>query len=223
MSTAIARNIGVTTAKTLVLAITVGLPCGLFGLDIAISAVDVGVVGQTTGYAVTSSDTLTAFSQTLYQEYFGVLQLIGLILAVPVVLAAGVVKQTQTRISKQQDSQAQLQVDVSERLSLLDPKQTETAMIESCFFLVGCSCLPRDGMIINRGSHRDALMCGMIFCLNINFVVFSKIYAHVHGQIMGLIVIVIAAAESAIALALMVLMYRQYHSVDSSKLANIRG
>jgi len=43
---------------------------------------------------------------------------------VPVVLAAGVVKQTQTRISKQQDSQAQLQVDVSERLSLIDPKQT---------------------------------------------------------------------------------------------------
>ena len=110
--------------RLMVLAITVGLPCGLFGLDIAINAIDVGVVGQATGYTVTSSEPLTAFSQTLYQEYFGVLQLIGLILAVPVVLAAGVVKQTQTRISKQQDSQAQLQVDVSERLSLIDPKQT---------------------------------------------------------------------------------------------------
>ena len=100
-------------------------------------------------------------------------------------------------------------------------------MIESCIMLLSGMLVLAAliGMIINRRNLIVMLLCAeMIFlAANINFVVFSKIYAHVHGQIMGLIVIVIAAAESAIALALMVLMYRQYHSVDSSKLANIQG
>ena len=41
--------------------------------------------------------------------------------------------------------------------------------------------------------------------------------------LMSLFVLVIAASESAIALALFVLMYRQYGSLDAKVLTNIEG
>ena len=100
-------------------------------------------------------------------------------------------------------------------------------MLWACFVLLGLmlaltACV---GIVINRRNLIVMLLCvEMLFlAANMNFVLFSKIHNDVHGEIMTLFVIAIAAAESAIALALLVLMYRQYHSIDSRKLSNIGG
>lgn len=81
------------------------------------------------------------------------------------------------------------------------------------------------GTILNKRNLLVLLLCvEMIFlAANVNFVLFSRLHMDVHGQIMALFVMVLAAAESAIALALMILMYRKYRTVNCSVLTNIRG
>lgn len=81
------------------------------------------------------------------------------------------------------------------------------------------------GTVLNKRNLLVLLLCVEIVFLavNINFVLFSRLHMDIHGQIMTLFVLVLAAAESAIALALMVLMYRQYRAVDCTVLTNIRG
>ena len=81
------------------------------------------------------------------------------------------------------------------------------------------------GMVINRRNLIVLLLCVELIFLaaNLNFVLFSRLHQDVHGQIMTLFVLAVAAAESAIALALFVLMYRQFGVVDAKVLTNIRG
>ena len=81
------------------------------------------------------------------------------------------------------------------------------------------------GMIINQRNLIVMLLCAELLFLaaNLNFTAFSRLHQDFHGQVMVIFVLAAAAAESAIALALFVLMYRQYHSVDTKLLSNIRG
>ncbi|HAV93405.1 MAG: NADH-quinone oxidoreductase subunit NuoK [Legionellales bacterium] len=81
------------------------------------------------------------------------------------------------------------------------------------------------GMVVNRRNLIVMLLCVelMFLASSLNFVVFSRLYEDFHSQVMVLFILAIAAAESAIALALFVLMYRHYHAVDAKVLTNIRG
>lgn len=93
-------------------------------------------------------------------------------------------------------------------------------VLSGILFLTACL-----GMMMNRRNLLVLLLCvEMVFLsANMNFVLFSRLHADIHGQVMALFVLAVAAAESAIALALLVLMYRQYNSVDAKMLTNIRG
>lgn len=81
------------------------------------------------------------------------------------------------------------------------------------------------GLIFNRRNVLIMLLCVELIFLaaGINFVLFSKMYHDYHGHVMALLVLVVAACESAIALALVVLMYRQYDSLDARYLTKIEG
>ncbi|MEC8064399.1 MAG: NADH-quinone oxidoreductase subunit NuoK [Pseudomonadota bacterium] len=81
------------------------------------------------------------------------------------------------------------------------------------------------GMIINRRNLINLLMCLELLFLSIsmNFVTFSRHFHDIEGQIMVFLILAVAASESAIALALMVLMYRKVHSVDTGKLRSMHG
>lgn len=58
---------------------------------------------------------------------------------------------------------------------------------------------------------------------NLNFVAFSRYVEHaVNGQIMGTFVIVLAAAEAAIALAIVLAMYRNFGTVDAATAASLK-
>ena len=63
----------------------------------------------------------------------------------------------------------------------------------------------------------------MLNSANINFVAFSRYVQHgIDGQIMALFVIVLAAAEAAIALAIVLAMYRNFGTVDASTVSSLK-
>jgi NADH-quinone oxidoreductase subunit K len=81
------------------------------------------------------------------------------------------------------------------------------------------------GMVINRQNIIALLMCVelMLLAVNTNFVTFSHYYHAVSGQIMVFFVLAVAAAESAIGLAIFVLMYRNKATVDLDAMAELKG
>lgn len=72
-----------------------------------------------------------------------------------------------------------------------------------------------------------AILMGVELILNataINFVAFSH-YSHgaIAGQVMAIFVIVLAAAEAAIALAIVLAVFRSFRTVDATETATLRG
>ena len=90
------------------------------------------------------------------------------------------------------------------------------------FFLFWTACV---GMMFNRRNIIVMLLCVELIFLasSLNFILFSKIFHDVNGQIMTLFVLVIAACESAVALALLVLMHRKYATLDAKVLTSVQG
>ena len=81
------------------------------------------------------------------------------------------------------------------------------------------------GMIINRQNIIALLMCVelMLLAVNTNFIAFSNYYSSTTGQIFVFFVLAVAAAESAIGLAIFVLMYRKRNTVDLDAMAQLKG
>lgn len=82
--------------------------------------------------------------------------------------------------------------------------------------------------LITVATRRNAvaILMGIELMLNaaaINFVAFSH-YAQgtVSGQVFAVFVIVLAAAEAAVALAIVLAAYRQFRSVDASAMATLK-
>ena len=71
------------------------------------------------------------------------------------------------------------------------------------------------GMVINRRNILILLMCieMMLLSLNLNFIVFSVYLDDLYGQIFSLFILTIAAAESAIGLAIIIIYYRLRGSI----------
>jgi NAD(P)H-quinone oxidoreductase subunit 4L len=59
--------------------------------------------------------------------------------------------------------------------------------------------------------------------VNINLVAFGAYRHNVAGQVFALFVIAIAAAEVGVGLAIVLLIYRNTHSIDLDKVAEMKG
>ena len=62
----------------------------------------------------------------------------------------------------------------------------------------------------------------MLNALNILMVAFSKMYCNSDAQIFVFFIMVVAAAEVAVGLAIIVMMYRKVHSVDINILNRLK-
>ena len=63
----------------------------------------------------------------------------------------------------------------------------------------------------------------MLNAANINFVAFSRYVQHaIDGQIMATFVIVLAAAEAAVALAIVLAMYRNFGTVNADTVSSLK-
>ena len=63
----------------------------------------------------------------------------------------------------------------------------------------------------------------MLNAVNINLVAFGAFRRNVVGQVFALFVIAIAAAEVGVGLAIVLLIYRNLHSIDLDKVDRLRG
>jgi len=70
-------------------------------------------------------------------------------------------------------------------------------------------------MVINRSNILIILMCieMMLLSLNLNFIVFSVYFDDLYGQLFSLFILTVAAAESAIGLAIIIIYYRLRGSI----------
>lgn len=81
------------------------------------------------------------------------------------------------------------------------------------------------GLIFNRKNLLVLLMCIELLLLaaNTNFIVFAQYLGNMLGQVYVFFVLTVAAAEAAIGLALLVLVFRATKSIDTARLNHLKG
>ena len=81
------------------------------------------------------------------------------------------------------------------------------------------------GIFLNRKNVLLLLMCIELLLLaaNFNFVAFSRYLGQLDGQIFVFFVLTVAAAESAIGLAILVVLFRERRSIDVEDLNQLKG
>jgi NADH-quinone oxidoreductase subunit K len=81
------------------------------------------------------------------------------------------------------------------------------------------------GMFINRKNLILLLMCVelLLLAVNFNFVAFSRDLSDINGQIFVFFVLTVAAAESAIGLAILVVLFRERRSINVEDLSTLKG
>jgi NADH-quinone oxidoreductase subunit K len=81
------------------------------------------------------------------------------------------------------------------------------------------------GIFLNRKNVIILLMAIelMLLAVNMNFVAFSSFLGDMAGQVFVFFILTVAAAESAIGLAILVLLFRNVGSIDVEDLGKLRG
>jgi NADH-quinone oxidoreductase subunit K len=81
------------------------------------------------------------------------------------------------------------------------------------------------GIFLNRRNVLIMLMAIelMLLAVNLNFIAFSRFLGETAGQIFVFFILTVAAAESAIGLAILVLFFRNIGSIDVEKFDQLKG
>jgi NADH-quinone oxidoreductase subunit K len=81
------------------------------------------------------------------------------------------------------------------------------------------------GIFLNRRNLIVLLMAIelMLLAVNMNFFAFSHYLGDMHGQIFVFFILTVAAAESAIGLAILVLLFRNKNSISVEELNELKG
>ena len=81
------------------------------------------------------------------------------------------------------------------------------------------------GIFLNRKNVILLLMCIelMLLAVNFNFIAFSRFSGNPTGQVFVFFILTVAAAESAIGLAILVVLFRTRRSIDVQELNVMRG
>ncbi len=81
------------------------------------------------------------------------------------------------------------------------------------------------GIFLNRKNVILLLMCIelMLLAVNFNFIAFSRMWGDTLGQIFVFFILTVAAAEAAIGLAILVVLFRNRQSIDVDELDQLKG
>ena len=81
------------------------------------------------------------------------------------------------------------------------------------------------GIFINRRNLILLLMCIelMLLAVNFNFVAFSRYLGDETGQVFVFFILTVAAAEAAIGLAILVVLFRNRRSINVHELDSMKG
>lgn len=92
--------------------------------------------------------------------------------------------------------------------------------LAAMLFLIGLL-----GVVLNRRNVIVLLMAIelMLLAVNINLVAFSHFSDNLAGQVFTMMILTVAAAESAIGLAIFVVAFRQRGAIDVADLSEMKG
>ncbi len=81
------------------------------------------------------------------------------------------------------------------------------------------------GIFINRKNIIILLMCIelMLLAVNLNFIAFSHYAGDIAGQVFVFFILTVAAAEAAIGLAILVVLFRNMHTINVADLDKLKG
>ncbi len=81
------------------------------------------------------------------------------------------------------------------------------------------------GIVVNRDNLIVLLMCVelMLLAVNTNLVLFSYYLHNIAGQIFVLFILAVAAAEAAIGLAILMLIFRHQQTINVDQLDSLQG
>lgn len=81
------------------------------------------------------------------------------------------------------------------------------------------------GIFVNRRNLILLLMCIelMLLAVNFNFIAFSRYLGDETGQVFVFFILTVAAAESAIGLAILVVLFRNRRSINVQELDSMKG
>jgi NADH-quinone oxidoreductase subunit K len=96
----------------------------------------------------------------------------------------------------------------------------EVLGLSGILFAVGVA-----GVFLNRKNVIILLMCIelMLLAVNFNFVAFSRFLGNIGGQVFVFFILTVAAAEAAIGLAILVVLFRERSTVDVEDLDTLQG
>jgi NADH-quinone oxidoreductase subunit K len=81
------------------------------------------------------------------------------------------------------------------------------------------------GIFLNRKNVIILLMCIelMLLAVNINFVAFSHFLENTVGQVFVFFILTVAAAEAAIGLAILIVLFRNRSTINVDELDSLKG
>ena len=93
-------------------------------------------------------------------------------------------------------------------------------ILSATIFIIGIT-----GLFMNRKNVIAILMSIelMLLSVNINFIAFSVYLSELSGQIFSLIILTIAAAETSIGLAILVVYFRNKGSIEIGDINQMKG
>jgi NADH-quinone oxidoreductase subunit K len=97
---------------------------------------------------------------------------------------------------------------------------THVLALSGILFAIGVA-----GVFLNRKNIIVLLMCIelMLLAVNFNFVAFSRYLGNIAGQVFVFFILTVAAAEAAIGLAILVVLFRERSSIDVEDLDSLQG
>jgi NADH-quinone oxidoreductase subunit K len=86
-------------------------------------------------------------------------------------------------------------------------------------------CMSVAGIFVNRKNVIILLMCIelMLLSVNINFIAFSHFLQNLDGQVFVFFILTVAAAEAAIGLAILVVLFRNRSTINVADLDAMKG
>ena len=86
-------------------------------------------------------------------------------------------------------------------------------------------CISVAGIFLNRKNVIVLLMSIelMLLAVNVNFVAFSRFLGVVHGQVFVFFILTVAAAETAIGLAILVTLFRSRGTINVDQIDSMKG
>ena len=92
--------------------------------------------------------------------------------------------------------------------------------VAAALFMIGIF-----GIFLNRKNVILLLMCIelMLLSVNFNFVAFSHWLGNLDGQVFVFFILTVAAAEAAIGLAILVVLFRERRTINVEELDTMRG